>query len=219
MPATPERIRVTISLSKDIADKIDDIVDGVKIRNRSHAIETLVTDSLDLLQVRHAVILAGGEHALKRIAAIKQILPTLYKYGINDIYIAVGYLGERVRQQLGDHPGMNINYIETQLGTGGSLVELKSKLRHTFLVININQPVEIDLKSLLRFHRDHRPIVTIATRSLKDLDGIYVMEPKVFQFIPDGFVMLEDTVFHELTKQGKLLSYPILQEKSERSFN
>ena len=106
-----------------------------------------------------------------------------------------------------------IEYIETQMGTGGALTALKSKLKKTFIVVNINQPVTINLKTLLKFHRDHAPLATIATRSLRELQGIYVLEPKVFNQIPPGFCMLEDTVFHELTKQGKLLSYPILGEK------
>lgn len=210
-----ERARFTISISKELAHRIDEIIDGVKIRNRSHAIETLINDSLELIQVRRAVILAGGENAHKRVPAIVSILPILQKYGIQEVYVALGYLGDRVKAALEKdiHPGIKIEYIETQMGTGGALTVLKNKLKKTFIVVNINQPVTINLKTLLKFHRDHSPIATIATRSLRELQGIYVLEPKVFNQIPPGFCMLEDTVFHELTKQGKLLSYPILGEK------
>lgn len=207
-----DRVRITISLSRELANRIDEIVDGVKIRNRSHAIETLVTDSLDLVQVKQAVILAGGDQALRRVPAIVAMLQTLKQYGIFEVVIAVGYLGDKIRQALEceEEQGMSIQYIESDLGTGGALMQLKGKLKRTFLVINIDQPVEIDLKNLLKFHREHQPVVTIATRSLRELSGVYVIEPKIFASIPAGFCMLEDTVFHELTKQGKLLSYPIL---------
>lgn len=209
-----DRVRITISLSREIADQIDATIDGVKVRNRSHAIETLVTDSLDLVQVQQAIILAGGEQALNRIPAIKRMLETLKQAGIFHAIIAVGYLGEEIKKEIGngEEQGLRIEYVTSELGTGGALLQLKSKLKRTFLVANIDQPVEINLKNLLKFHRDHQPTVTIATRSLRELSGIYIMEPKVFTSISEGFCMLEDTVFHDLTRQGKLLSYPILTD-------
>lgn len=209
-----DRVRVTISLSKEIATQIDETIDGIKVRNRSHAIETLVTESLDVLQVKQAVVLIGGENALERLEAIKQILRLLSSHGIFRVMVAVGFLGDRIRKELGDGEaqGLKIEYFESELGTGGVLAQLKPKLKKTFLVINIHTPVSVDLKNLLKFHRDHQPLVTIATRSLRELSGVYVMEPKALALIPSGFCMLEDTVFDELTRRGKLLSYPILSD-------
>lgn len=206
-----DRVRITISLAKDLANQIDEFVDGIKIRNRSHAIETLVSDSLDLVQVKQAVILAGGEQAIKRLPAIERMLQILKQQGIAEVIMAVGYLGDKIKKQIGDGAalGLKIQYSESELGTGGALLQLKPKLKRAFLVVNVDQPMSIDLKGLLKFHRDHQPLVTIATRSLRELSGIYVMEPKIFNFITPGFCMLEDTVFHEVAKQGKLLSYPL----------
>lgn len=209
---TPDRVRITISLSKEVADRIDETVDGIRIRNRSHAVETLVTESLQISQVRHAVILAGGEHATRKLPAVRRMLQTLAQAGIFEVTVAVGYLGDKIRQELGSGAeyGVRIAYHQTELGTGGALAELKDQLKQTFLVVNLEEPVEVDLRNLLKFHREHNPVVTLAAKSLTDLDGIYVVEPKVFATIPSGFCMLEDTVFPELTKQGKLLPYPVL---------
>jgi len=209
-----DRVRVTISLSREVATKIDEMVDGVKVRNRSHAIETLVTDSLDLSQIKQAVILAGGQQAPKRIPGLQKMLSTLQQSGIFDIIIAVGYLGEKIRQEIGtgEELGLKITYSESELGTGGALAQLKSKLKRTFLVVNIERPVDINLKNLLKFHRAHQPLITIATPSLRELQGVYVVEPKLLASIPSGFCMLEDTVFDEMTRQGKLLFYPILTD-------
>lgn len=206
-----DRVRITISLSKNLADQIERCVDGVKIRNRSHAIETLVSESLDLIQVKQAVILAGGDQALKKVPQIQKMLNFLKSEGIFECLIAVGYLGDKIKKILGDGSelGMKINYYESELGTGGALLALKNKLKTTFLAVNVDQAVSFDLKNLLKYHREHQPIVTIATRSLLELKGVYVMEPKIFQFIPEGFCMLEDGVFHAVAKQGKLLSYPL----------
>jgi len=206
-----DRVRVTISLSRELATQVDELVDGVRIRNRSHAIETLITDSLELVQVKQAVILAGGQSAVKRIPVVQKMLQVLQSYGIFDILIAVGYLGEKVRKEIGDgaDKGVRIQYSESELGTGGALLQLKPKLKQTFLVVNLDQPMELDIRNLLRFHHEHRPLVTIATRSLRELTGIYVIEPKLFSYIPEGFCMLEETVFDEVARQGKLLSYPV----------
>lgn len=210
-----QRIRVTVSLSKELLDVIDEQIDGLRVRNRSHAVESLLTDSLQVAQVREAVILAGGEHAPKRLNAIEHILKTLREYGIFEVTIAVGYLGDTIRKHLGDgrELGMSIMYAQSDLGTAGALYQLRSKLKSTFFVVNIDRPVEVDLKNLVKFHREHAPQVTIATKSLRDLLGVYVMEPRVLQSIPKGFCMLEETVFHNLTKQGKLLAYPVLTDK------
>ena len=214
MPSTPPRVRFTISLAKEVAEHIDELIDGVKIRNRSHAIETLVSESLNMAHVQQAVIMAGGENIHKKLPALKAALQTLQNYGIFEVIMAVGFLGEQVKQAFGNGEqfGIRINYVQSELGTGGSLLQLRHKLKRTFLVINVERPVQVNLKNLLRFHREHQPFATIATTSLRDLSGIYVFEPKVLSYIPEGFCMLEDSVFHELTKQGKLLPYPILTE-------
>jgi NDP-sugar pyrophosphorylase family protein len=213
MSSTPNksRVRLTISLSREVAAQIDNLVDGVKIRNRSHAIETLVSDSMDIFQIKQAVILAGGETAPKKLPAIEKILPLLRDQGILDITLAVGYLGERIKKEIGEGEkfGLKIQYNESDLGTGGALLQLKGKFKKTFLVVNLEQPMNLDLRNLFRFHRENQPLVTIATRSLKDLRGVYVMEPKVFNFIKPGFCMLEEEIFNEIAKQGRLLSYPI----------
>jgi NDP-sugar pyrophosphorylase family protein len=213
-PHPSSRIRITISLTKEVAEEIDELVDGVKIRNRSHAIENLVTESLNVTYIRQAVVLAGGDNIQERIPALESALTLLKEHGITEVIMAVGYLGEEVKKAFGNGEEYNLrlHYAQSELGTGGALLQIKPKLHHTFLVINVEQPINIDIKHLLRFHREHKPLATIATPSLRDLHGIYVLEPKVLAAIPPGFCMLEDTVFHELVKQGKLLPYPILTE-------
>ena len=211
MNTPKDRVRVTISLAKEVADQIDAIIDGVRIRNRSHAIETLVTESLDLIQVQQAVILAGGESAVERLPAIEKMLSLLKNQGIFDIILAVGYLGDTIKDTLGNGEayGVKIHYSQSDQGTGGALLQLKPKLRRTFIAINVNEAISLDLKALFKFHRDHQALVTIAVQSLRDLQGVYVMDPKVLSLIPPSFCMLEDTIFQDLTRQGKLISYPI----------
>ena len=55
-----KRMRLTITLQKDIIDAIDTYVDGVSIRNRSHAIEAFLSREAHP-QIKKAVILAADE--------------------------------------------------------------------------------------------------------------------------------------------------------------
>lgn len=208
------RVRITISIGEELAKEVDRLVDGTHIRNRSHAIETMLSENLHLSTVKTAVILAGGDRATKRIPAITDCIKQLRSFGIFQIIVAVGYLGNEIKAELSKNDTDNqIEYVQSTNGTGGAISELRSKLKKPFLVINIHQPTSVDWESLIRFHNAHRPVATIATKSLRDLFGIYLFEPSVFDYIPKGFSSLEDDVFVTLTKEGKLLSYPVLTEK------
>ena len=38
--------------------------------------------------------------------------------------------------------------------------------------------------------------------------GLYILEPEILDYIPDGFAMLEKDVFPRLAHEGKLYGYP-----------
>lgn len=206
-----KRTRLTISIGNNVIEAVDKIIDGVHIRNRSHAIETLLAEGLNILAIRTAVILAGGKDAEKRLPAIESALDLLKKNAIFDIKIAVGFLGDKIKDHIGNGSqyGVNVEYIEGGQGTGGALLPLKQQIRSIFLTFNLIEPIVCDLKNLIKFHYQHKPVATIATTSLKDLNGVYVLDPQIFNYIPKGFSMLEDEIFDKLTREGKLMSYPL----------
>lgn len=207
-----KRTRLTISLGNNILAMIDKTIDGIIVRNRSHAIETLLSGALNVISIKTAVILAGGKEVTTKIPAIESALELLKTNGILDVKIAVGFLGEKIKEHIGrgEKYGLNIEYIEGGQGTGGALLLLKNRVKSIFLVFNLREPVKCDLVNLIKFHNEHKPFATIATKSLKENWGIYVLDPKIFTFIPKGFSMLEDEVFDKLVKEEGLLSYPIL---------
>lgn len=207
-----QRVRLTISVSAKVIDAIDSIIDGVRIRNRSHAIETLLAEGLNILTLKTAVILAGGKEAGKRIPAIESALDLLKKNGINNVKIAVGYLGKQIKEHFsnGNSHGLNIEYIEGGQGTGGALIPLRNQLKSIFVVLNLVEPINCDLKGLIKFHNEQKPIATIATRSLKNPWGVYIFDPQIFNYLPKGFSMLEDEIFDKLIKEGRLISYPLI---------
>lgn len=207
-----DRERITISIKDEILKKIDQKIDGVKMRNRSHAIELLVSESLGLSQINSAIIMAGGKGALRLIPIIEEAIANMKKFGFSDFYLATGYLGDKIKQTVGDGKkyGVNIEYIEGGEGTAGALIPLKSKLKKSFVVVNLEDSIAVNVKNLSDFHRDHLPVATVAAKDTKSLKGYYILEPEIFSYIPKGFSMLEEDIFPKLAEENKLIFYPML---------
>lgn len=206
------RERITISIRKDLLSKIDQQIDGSRLRNRSHAIEHFVSESLGLSEVNNVVILAGGKGALKLIPIIEESIKSLSTYGISRIYIAVGYLGPKIREYIGDGTkfGLKIEYLEGGEGTAGAIKPLEKIFKKTFMVINLDNSLQVDLKKLASFHRQHMSIATIASKDTATNTGIYVLEPEIFRYIPNGFSMLENDVFPKLAEENELITFPLV---------
>jgi len=64
-----DKERITITISPAILTAVDALVDGKAIRNRSHAIEMLVSQSLGT-SIGDALILAGGGGAAKAMTKV-----------------------------------------------------------------------------------------------------------------------------------------------------
>ena len=92
-----ERERVTISIKKNVLDKVDQYIDGTAIRNRSHAIESLILKGIGSTDTNNAIILMGGDEALKSIPNVEKALLGLKELGFESVSIATGFLGDKVR--------------------------------------------------------------------------------------------------------------------------
>lgn len=206
-----ERERITISIKKDLLDKIDNAIDGVVVRNRSHAIENLVSNSFGLSNNKNAVILVGGKNAIKTLPQVKETLLKLKKSGYEKVYIALGSLAEKIKEELGNGQEFSliIDYINKGEGTGGALLPLKQIFKDTFLVINPGTVFPGQIENLVQFHKDHSLTATVATDNLGEMKGTYVFEPRVFNEIPENFSMLEEDIFPSLIEKRELAVYPI----------
>jgi hypothetical protein len=67
--STRLKSRLTITLSPDVLEQLDRLIDGKTLRNRSQAIETLLRGSLRP-SVSTAVILAGGDQESEMVPAL-----------------------------------------------------------------------------------------------------------------------------------------------------
>jgi NDP-sugar pyrophosphorylase family protein len=181
------RERLTITLRDDVLKKVDGMVDNIRIRNRSHAIEVLLSRALSTRSIKHAVLLAGGKGTRMRPFTyeipkpmipvqgrplIQHLVELLRKYEVREIVFSVGYMGDKIKEYFGNGSrfGVNITYIEEdkELGTAGPLNLLRDKLTDTFLMFNGDVLANIDLKDFLSFHEDKKGLATIALTAVSN---------------------------------------------------
>jgi len=253
-----ERERLTITLKKEIVSAIDRMIDGAKIRNRSHAIEYLLGKSF-LPEQTKVVILTGGvglklrpftyemPKALLPICGkplLQHTIEFLAKNGFRDIIVSTGYLGEKIKEYFKDGSsfGIRITYIEQdkkESGTAQPLLQARRCLeKYPFVLWYGDVLAKADLFDMLEFHKSNRNIVTIGVTSVEKSSnwgvvslkgpnvvefterpskeygishlinaGIYVMDPKIFNYIKPSSKSLEIDILPKLAKEGNLSGY------------
>ncbi|MBW2999544.1 nucleotidyltransferase family protein, partial [Candidatus Woesearchaeota archaeon] len=181
----------------------DSNVDSVNIKNRSHAIEVLLTKSLKVNVPKKAVILAGGKGTRLRPITYelpKALIPVqgktltehifdlFKKYEITEIFLAVGHMKEKIKEYFGDGSkfGVKISYFEENepLGTAGPLKLGKEILKESFIVSNGDELKNINIEEMYKLHKEKKALVTIALTTVEDpsaygvarLDGNKILE-------------------------------------------
>jgi NDP-sugar pyrophosphorylase family protein len=106
---------------------------------------------------------------------IEYSLLLLRHYGIRDIVINLHHHGDQIENRLADGSqlGIQITYsIEPQLlDTGGGLLKAKPFLQDdTFIVINTDVLIDLQLDELLKFHRKQQAAATLVLRPDRDAD-------------------------------------------------
>jgi len=171
------KARLTITLSRDILRQIDRMIDNKTVRNRSHAIELLLRQSL-LSIVTTAVILAGGENnsgnnpPLLPIDNSPLILITirhLISFGIKTIHILAGINEPDLRKILeaSPHLGATIKFHKEDLplGTAGAVKSIEDQLAYEpFIVLNGDILTDINLADFIAFHKNENTLATIAVK-------------------------------------------------------
>jgi D-glycero-alpha-D-manno-heptose 1-phosphate guanylyltransferase len=158
--------------------------------------------------------------------------------GLSRIIMCTGYLADQIEGEFGDGSdfGVAIEYSKEMQpqGTAGAvrLAEQHLKGCSEFLVMNGDSFLEIDLSRLVRFHRGHRGLVSMAAVQVENagrygtvrLDtekrvsgflektgsdarglinaGVYVFNRAIFDWIPKGPASLERDVFPSVLNLG-----------------
>lgn len=253
-----DRKRLTITLKKEVLKNLDEYIDGARIRNRSHAIEYVLSKYFSP-KIKKAVILAGGKGLdmrpltyeipkamvpINNRPVLEYIIENLRRHDIRDLLILTGHLGKKIKQYFGDGSkfGVKIKYLDqndSETGTAAPLFKARKFVNNrAFLLYYSDVLASIDLSDMIDFHISNTAVATMALTSVKkpsdwgvvrvkgskihsflekpnsrkDLShlinaGIYIFEPKVFNYITKKTKRLEKEVFPKIVEQGKLGGY------------
>jgi len=168
---------------------------------------------------------------------IYYILKFYAKHGFKDFFIALGYKGQVIKNFFKKNSyGWNINLIETgkKTMTGGRLKRLAKHLRNeTFMMTYGDGLSNVNLKKLLKFHKNNKKLVTITAvrpparfgalkfkghfvRYFKEKSkvdegwingGFFVIEPKFLNFIKKDDTYLEREPLELASKKKQLVAY------------
>jgi mannose-1-phosphate guanylyltransferase len=149
-----------------------------------------------------AVVLVGGEGTRLRPLTetipkpllpfmnrpfLDHVLDHLGGHGVNEAILSSSYLESQFHGYLeGRTTGPAVMWIteEVPLGTSGAIAGARKHLDDTFLVLNGDVLTDLDLGTLLGFHRDRRAVATIALTRVEDARPFGLVERK-----PDGRVV------------------------------
>ncbi|MBC7327689.1 NDP-sugar synthase [bacterium] len=103
---------------------------------------------------------------------IEHIIESLREYGFRNIMINLHYLGEKIKDWLGDGEkwGVSLQYSfeKIPLGTAGGVKKVEDFFDGTFLVVGADDLCDIDLRRLLAYHQEKKAMVTIALSLVDD---------------------------------------------------
>jgi len=164
----------------------------------------------------------------------------LRSIGVQRVNLTTHHNGDKISNYFGDGEkfGVQLNYVTENrpLGTAGGLSLLEPP-DHTMLVINGDILTQVDFKSMLDFHHVHKADITVGVKCY-DVEvpfgvveceghlvqsvsekpavnlfinaGIYVLEPIVYRYLPDGETYhMTDLIQSLLHDGGKVVSFPI----------
>ena len=168
---------------------------------------------------------------------IQHIMEIYSGYGHKDFYIALGYKGEIIKEHFKNFKSdWNINLIDTGSDTltGGRLKRLKQYLeKEDFLLTYGDGVADININSLIEFHKKHGKLVTISavrpparfgSLSLKGSEvlkfkektqlgeswingGFFVIKPKFLNFLENDNTILESGPLEKATNLKEIKAF------------
>tara|TARA_Y100000389_G_scaffold83485_1_gene80076 strand:- start:121 stop:819 length:699 start_codon:yes stop_codon:yes gene_type:complete len=168
---------------------------------------------------------------------IYYIMEHYAKYGFNEFYIALGYKGEIIKKYFHKkRSDWKINLINTGLKTmtGGRLKRLKKYLGNdTFMLTYGDGLSNVNLKNLLKFHKQNKKTVTMTAvrpparfgaikfkgnkvsyfKEKSKLNegwingGFFVIEPNFLKLIKNDKTIMEREPLEKTSKNGNLVAF------------
>jgi len=243
--------RITLTIERDILEKIDGKVDGSTIKNRSHAVELLLLKAMSANRLRKAILLAGGEGSTtNKISILDSVqdrtllewnIKLLKRNGVKELLICIPKNHENIKNKYNTQTmGMDITYYDEDylLGTSGSVRAVKEFISETTVICYSDDLKKVDLDDMYVFHKNNNKLCTVALTTIDDPSnfgvalmngnkiiafvekpsketapsrlinsGVFIVEPEIIKYIPEGFSTFEQDVFPKLAKTDGLIGY------------
>ncbi|MGH4120806.1 sugar phosphate nucleotidyltransferase [Clostridium sp.] len=143
----------------------------------------------------------------------------LKDYGVDEVILSTGHKPQKIEKYFGDGTklGVKINYIggDITLGTGGAIKNAEEFFDDTFIVFTEDILSDINIKDMMKFHREKGAAVTIAVTKVENPCDYSVIEynenlyaesftenPKLSEiksnYINAGIYILEPNVLKEI---------------------
>jgi len=173
---------------------------------------------------------------------LERTIAQLRQAGIQEVTLTTHYLSDNIERHFGDGAsvGVRLNYLKEDhpMGTAGGLRAMR-KATGPFLVMNGDILTGLPFREMLAYHRQNRADMTVGVRKYEvrvpfgvvqcdetritrleekpSVDflinaGIYLLEPRVCDYIPEGqrFDMTE--LIQKLLDSGRpVVSFPIVE--------
>ncbi len=213
--------KVSLRIEDEIVHGIDNLVDYIKVKNRSQAIKLLLKKALGKEKI--AVILSKGSDLenqdlekellinkneynstakFKDTNLIEEQIKRLKKYGFTIIYIiTIPKIVQKLQHILKNQNGIIIHYIsiDKHMRTADALRLLKDKIYSPFLTIFSDIFFEADLNSIYEHQIGSKAICTLMLTSSKEPSkkgNVKVKGTKITSFnekvpAPENFIVFE----------------------------
>jgi NDP-sugar pyrophosphorylase family protein len=206
-------------------------------------------DSMNVLTDTTAILLVGGQGTrlrtvisstpkpLARVGKqpfLELLVRQLQRQGVRRLVMCTGYMSSQIEEEFGDGRawGLEVTYSrESQpMGTGGALKLAKPFIadEQNLVVMNGDSFLDVNLASLVEFHRERKGIASFAVVRVPDAArygtvevgahvrvtgflektganlpgvinaGVYVFDREIFEHIADGPASLEKDVFPKI---------------------
>ncbi len=169
---------------------------------------------------------------------LQLLVRQLRSQGIRRVVMCTGHLADQIEEEFGDGHKWDVAIAYSKephpLGTAGAVKFAECHLTQAsdFLVMNGDSFLELDFRELIRFHREHDGLISMAVRRVPDtarfgtvqLDshnrvvgfrekmgtpvpgiingGVYLFRRAILQHVPDGPASLEKDLFPRLLEHG-----------------
>lgn len=175
---------------------------------------------------------------------LEEIFERFSEHGCSDFFLSVNYKSDLIKYYLEQQNlSYNIEYFKDTkpLGTAGSLVMLKGKIKETFFLNNCDIIIEDDYAQILDYHKAQGNLITLvaAIKSynipygtvesgengiLTDLkekpelnflinSGMYILEPSTLDLIPNGKMYHITDLIKQIQNQGgKVGVFPVSEK-------